>query len=56
MKAISPQITHKSMAGGVILNVWSPEEAKAFFDELAEKVKNYDLIHKQNFKALLFNL
>ena len=42
MKAISPQITHKSKAGGVILNVRSPEDAKAFFDELAEKVKNYD--------------
>lgn len=40
MKALSPQITHKSKAGGVILNVWSPGEARIFFDELAEKVKN----------------
>lgn len=41
MKALSPQITHKSKAGGVILNVWSPGEAKAFFNELAEKVKSH---------------
>jgi acetyltransferase len=42
MKAISPQITHKSKVGGVVLNVWSPSEAKAFFDELAQKVRSYD--------------
>lgn len=41
MKAVSPQITHKSKAEGVILNVWSNAEVKKFFDELAEKVKNY---------------
>lgn len=41
MKAVSPQITHKSKAEGVILNVWSPTEVKKFFNELAEKVKNY---------------
>lgn len=42
MKALSPQIIHKSKTEGVILNVWSPEEAKAFFGELAEKVKSHD--------------
>jgi acetyltransferase len=42
MKALSPQITHKSKVGGVVLNVWSPSEAKAFFDELAQKVRSYD--------------
>jgi acetyltransferase len=42
MKAISPQITHKSKVGGVVLNVWSPSEAKAFFDELAQKVRSCD--------------
>ena len=42
MKALSPQITHKSKAGGVVLNVWLPSEAKAFFDELAKKVRSYD--------------
>jgi acetyltransferase len=42
MKALSPQITHKSKAEGVILNVWSPTQVRAFFNELAEKVKNYN--------------
>lgn len=42
MKALSPQITHKSKVGGVVLNVWSPSEAKAFFDELRQKVRSYD--------------
>lgn len=41
MKAMSPQITHKSRAEGVILNVWSRAEVKAFFSELAERVRNY---------------
>ncbi|MEM3766558.1 MAG: GNAT family N-acetyltransferase, partial [Candidatus Bathyarchaeia archaeon] len=39
MKALSPQIIHKSKAGGVILNVWSKEEVRTFFDELASRVK-----------------
>ena len=42
MKALSPQITHKSEAEGVILNVWSTAEVRAFFDDLANKVKEYD--------------
>jgi acetyltransferase len=41
MKALSPQITHKSKIEGVILNVWSPSEIKAFFEELAKRVENY---------------
>jgi len=41
MKALSPQITHKSKAESVILNVWSPAEVKMFFNELAQKVKSY---------------
>lgn len=41
MKALSPQITHKSKVEGVILNVWSQSETKAFFEELAERVKGY---------------
>jgi len=41
MKALSPQITHKSEAEGVILNVWSQAETRVFFDELAEKVKGH---------------
>jgi acetyltransferase len=41
MKALSPQVTHKSKIGGVILNVCSPSETAAFFDELASRIKNY---------------
>ena len=41
MKALSPQITHKSKAEGVILNVWSPAEVRTFFNELAERVRSY---------------
>jgi acetyltransferase len=41
MKALSPQVIHKSKAGGVILNVWSPAEVKTFFNELAERVKEF---------------
>jgi len=41
MKALSPQITHISRAEGVILNVWSPSEVNAFFNDLAEKVRNF---------------
>ena len=42
MKALSPQITHKSEAEGVILNVWSPAEVRAFFDDLANRVRKYN--------------
>jgi acetyltransferase len=42
MKALSPQIIHKSEAGGVILNICSAGEARACFDELAERVANYN--------------
>jgi len=41
LKALSPQITHKSTVEGVILNVWSPEQVKVHFKELTEKVKKY---------------
>jgi acetyltransferase len=41
MKALSPQITHKSKIGGVILNVCSASETKTFFKEIADRVKNY---------------
>ena len=39
MKALSPQITHKSRIDGVILNICSPFETKACFDDLAVKVR-----------------
>ena len=41
LKALSPQITHKSKAEGVVLNVRSPTEVKELFRELAVRVKNY---------------
>jgi acetyltransferase len=41
MKALSPQISHKSKIGGVILNVFSSAETKTFFEEIADRVKNY---------------
>lgn len=42
MKAQSPQITHKSRAQGVILNVWSPSEIEPFFTRLSAAVRSYD--------------
>ena len=42
MKALSPQVIHKSKIGGVILNIWSPSELKTCFEELATRVKTYD--------------
>jgi acetyltransferase len=41
MKALSPQISHKSKIGGVILNVCSRSETNSFFGEIANKVKAY---------------
>ncbi len=41
IKALSPQISHKSKIGGVILNVCSPSEATNFFGEIANRVRNY---------------
>jgi acetyltransferase len=41
MKALSPQVTHKSKIQGVILNIWSPSELKGFFEELEKKVRNH---------------
>lgn len=41
MKALSLQATHKFKIGMVKLNVCSPTETAAVFDELATKIKNY---------------
>jgi acetyltransferase len=41
MKALSPQVTHKSKIEGVILNIWSPSELKVFFEELEKKVRQH---------------
>ena len=40
MKALSPQVTHKSKIEGVILDVCSSSETRVFFDELAKRVKD----------------
>jgi acetyltransferase len=42
MKVLSPQITHKSKAEGVILNICFPEKIKYYFDEITKKVNNYN--------------
>jgi acetyltransferase len=44
LKALSPQISHKSKIGGVVLNVCSKWETKAFFEEIAKRVKNYSRV------------
>jgi len=41
LKALSPQVSHKSKIGGVVLNVCSQSETKAFFGEIADRVKNF---------------
>jgi acetyltransferase len=41
LKALSPQISHKSKIGGVVLNVCSSAETKSIFEDLARRVKNY---------------
>jgi acetyltransferase len=40
MKALSPQITHKSKIAGVILDVCSSSETRVFYDELAKRVRD----------------
>jgi acetyltransferase len=39
MKALSPQVTHKSKVEGVILNVCSTSEVQAHFSELTKKIQ-----------------
>ncbi len=41
LKALSPQISHKSEIGGVKLNVCSPSETTTSFQEIASKVRNH---------------
>ncbi len=41
MKALSPQITHKSRVEGVILDVRSETEVEKFFEKLAQRVKKH---------------
>lgn len=42
MKISSPEITHKSDAGGVKVGLKSPEEVKKSFMEIVENAKKYD--------------
>ncbi|HEX69420.1 MAG TPA: acetyl-CoA synthetase [Candidatus Bathyarchaeota archaeon] len=42
LKIISPQILHKSDAGGVKLNLKSPEEVKSAFKEIIKNAKAYN--------------
>jgi acetyltransferase len=41
MKALSPQVTHKSKIEGVVLNIWFPSELKGVFEELEKKVRKH---------------
>jgi len=43
MKALSPQVSHKSKIEGVILNIWSPSETAAFFKDLSTKVRSLSI-------------
>ncbi len=42
MKVISPQVIHKSDAGGVITGIRSLPETEAAFDDIVRNVKEYD--------------
>ncbi len=42
MKIVSPDIIHKSDAGGVVTNVTSLAEAEAAYDRITESVKSHD--------------
>lgn len=42
MKIVSPQIIHKSDAGGVMVNIKNDDEAKEAFNKIITSVKNYD--------------
>jgi acetyltransferase len=42
MKILSPQIVHKTDAGGVVLNIHSQAELRKAFDSIMQRVKAYD--------------
>jgi len=42
LKILSPQITHKTDAGGVVLNIHSDAEVRKAFDLIMQRVKNYN--------------
>jgi len=65
LKALSPQISHKSKIGGVLLNVCSSLETKTLFGDIAKRVKNYSntaefqgvsiqpMIHEKGYEMIL---
>jgi acetyltransferase len=65
LKALSPQITHKSKIGGVMLNVCSSSDTKKLFGEMAERVKSWSstaefqgvsiqpMIHEKGYEMIL---
>ncbi len=42
LKVLSPQIVHKTEAGGVILDLTSEAEVRKAFQEIVQRAKNYD--------------
>jgi len=42
MKIVSPQITHKTEAGGVVLNVAQADEARAVFERIMHNARQYN--------------
>ncbi len=42
MKVVSKQITHKTDAGGVMINISTSDEARRAYDDIMESVENYD--------------
>lgn len=42
MKIVSPQILHKTDAGGVVIGIKNREEAKAAFDDIFQGAKNFN--------------
>jgi acetyltransferase len=42
MKIVSPQVTHKTEAGGIVLNVTRADEARAAFERIMHNVRQYN--------------
>jgi len=42
MKIVSPQILHKSDAGGVLVGIKTPEEARAAFEQIVANARKFD--------------
>ena len=42
MKIVSPQITHKTEAGGVVLHVMQTDEARAVFERIIDNARRYN--------------